>query len=374
MSTLTMANQQWSTRPADQRFASLEDLHSAVSRYREMSREAKGMQLNGLRAAVAIQDGHSVRKLLPGEDTTQAEPVLVGQTGTQSQFTHYSFGQVARRIGAPAQYLRELPAPLAVANLNYGLSTLSDDETGNLMFAQNGSLRLRSALTDSYRRIWNSDITSRLLTLTRQQPEWQPAPAAFDGSRGLYASDADMFAFLVDNDRRIFEQGPGGGLGRGFFVWNSEVGDRSFGIMTFFYEYVCGNHRVWGAEGVQELRIRHVGNADERAFQQLRVELRKYADSSTHDDELKVASMRRMQLGATKDEVLDAVFKLDTGLSKARLSAAYVTAEEEEAKYGNPRSVWGYTGGLTQLARDLPNTSDRVAMERAASKIMAVAF
>jgi len=87
-------------------------------------------------------------------------------------------------------------------------------------------------------RIWNSEITSRLCDLEARGP-WQPAPAAFDGSRGLYMGDRDLFAFMVDSGRRIFEKLPGGGLSRGFFVWNSEVGAASFGIQTFFYEYVC---------------------------------------------------------------------------------------------------------------------------------------
>jgi hypothetical protein len=29
--------------------------------------------------------------------------------------------------------------------------------------------------------------------------------------------------------------------------------------MTFLYEYVCGNHRVWGARHLDEARIIHIG-------------------------------------------------------------------------------------------------------------------
>lgn len=378
MSVLMHASNQWANRPADERFSSLQALDEAVRQYRSISVEAPHVNLKSLRAAVGYSDESGKVSVLSPTDprnlASQLEPVIVGASGVPAQFSHYSFGQFARRLGAPASYLRGLPAPLAVANLNNGIQTTEVGDDDNLLFAQNGGLRLRATVSDKYTRIWNSDITSRLIALTEKSPEWQPAPAAFDGSRGLYASDADMFAFLVDNDRRIFETGPGGGLGRGFFVWNSEVGAASFGIMTFFYEYVCGNHRVWGASGVQELKIRHVGTADERAFSQLAVELKKYADSSSQDDELKVASMRRMELGGTKEEVLDRVFGLRTGLTQGLLANAYETAVKEEAKYGNPRSVWGFTGGLTQIARDMPNTADRVATDKAAGKIMQIAF
>ena len=37
--------------------------------------------------------------------------------------TCWSFGQLARLIGAPAAYLRQLPAPLAGINLQYGLTS-----------------------------------------------------------------------------------------------------------------------------------------------------------------------------------------------------------------------------------------------------------
>ncbi len=36
--------------------------------------------------------------------------------------THWSFGQLASQVGAPAAYLRQLPAALAGINLQYGLT------------------------------------------------------------------------------------------------------------------------------------------------------------------------------------------------------------------------------------------------------------
>lgn len=364
MTTLERAFNEWSSRPADQRFASLPALHSAVQHHRDVSVEAPTVRVGDLRVKVADMDGNG------------PEPVLVGQAGTPARFTHYSFGQVARLVSAPASYLRALPATLAADNLNHGLALRAKDspEPVNMLFARNGDLRLRAAVSDKYTRIWNADVTSRLLRLTEQSPEWQPAPAAFDGSRGLYASDEDMFAFFVDNERRIFESLPGGGLGRGFFVWNSEVGAASFGIMTFFYEYVCGNHRVWGASGVQELRIRHVGNADDRAFRGIVAELRKYAGASAREDEMKIEHARTMLLGNTKDEVLDKVFGLrGVEVSRRIVAQSYDRAVQAD-NYGDPRTVWGLTGGMTEIARDMPNASERVKLDRAAGRIMQVAF
>ena len=363
MSTLEQASTQWANRPADQRFSSLEDLHSAVTHHREVAVEARGIDLSKCRVTT-LDSGES-----------NIIPVFEGPTGATAKFTHWSFGQICRRIGAPASYLRTLPAGLASSNINNGLRRLPAPAEGDgaaLLFAQNGDLVLRSALTQDYTRIWNNDITSRLITLTQVAPQWQPAPAAFDGSRGLYASDKDIFCFLVDNERRIFESLPGGGLGRGFFVSNSEVGDKSFSITTFLYEYVCGNHRVWGAQGVQTLRIPHIGDADERAFGKLTIELEKFADSSAADTEDKIRQMRFTVLGQTKDDILDRVFGL--GVSRRIAAQAYAVAVENEDRYGNPHSVWGFTGGLTEVARDLPNADARVDLEKKAGKIMQIAF
>src|SRR5262249_15365381 len=145
-----------------------------------------------------------------------------------------------------------LPAPLAADCINEGLASRAGDsdaaDDALILFDRAGDLTARAITTDRYTRIWNCDITARLLRLASQG--WRPGPGALDGLRGLCGGNQDMFAFLVDNGGRIFETLPGGGLSRGFFVWTSEVGAAAFGICTFLYEYVCGNHRVWGARDV----------------------------------------------------------------------------------------------------------------------------
>ena len=248
-------------------------------------------------AAVAKIKADALRVAASGNDL-----ILTGPKGGEASLTNWSFGQVAERAKAPAAYLKTLPASIAADCLNDGLRRHKGPDA-QLLVSKNpgtGLLSARAVTSDKYSRIWNADITKRLLELEAKGP-WQPAPAAFDGSRGLYLGDRDMFAFLVDNERRIFETGPGGGLSRGFFCWNSEVGDASFGIMTFLYEYVCGNHRVWGVQNVNEARIIHIGrDQSSKALEMMTVEVRKYAEVSSADDEAKVLSARRYQIGAEK--------------------------------------------------------------------------
>src|SRR5262245_60330583 len=357
MTTLMKANYEWARRPNDEKYSSLIDLHqSAVDSFE--SHKAIVAPFNSIR--VEARDGNME---------------LVGRAGIPATFTSWSFGQLCQRVNAPQAYLSELPATLAAQNINHGLAVKADSVPAQLYFHNGNSLRLHGLNSERYSRIFDRDITSRLLQLVERNPSWQPAPAAFDGSRGLYRGVQDMFAFLVDNNRRIFETDRNGGLSRGFFVWNSEVGAASFGVQTFLYEYVCGNHRVWGATNVQELRIRHVGDANDRAFGELTVELRKYAESSATDIEAKIISAKRAVIATDKDKLLDAIFgKRIPALSRSMISKGFDKAVEHSDWYGNPYSVWGLSGGLTELARDLPNADERIAVDRAAGKILDFTF
>jgi hypothetical protein len=209
MTVLEHATRQWSDRPADERFGSLADLHEKAKWYRTNAAVAK-IKANALRVAAQADD-----------------LLLVGPSGASASLTNWSFGQVAQRAYAPAAYLKQLPASIAADCINDGLMKRAEDAEIQLLLNQpkgGGGLQARAVNSSAYSRIWNTDITKRLLDLEAEGP-WQPAPAAFDGSRGLYLGDRDMFAFLVDNERRIFETLPGGGLSRGFFTSNSEVGD-----------------------------------------------------------------------------------------------------------------------------------------------------
>lgn len=361
MTTLMAANRQWMSRPADERYASTAALHEAATSGKDLARRSV-VPTSKMRV-----EAHAGNVFLMGSQD-------------QIQLTNWSFGQLATAADAPASYLQRLPAHMAADCINHGIKesiTVRDRDRENLMLFKkehSGMVTLRALTSQKYTRIWNSDITRRLVELEETTP-WQPAPAAFDGSRGLYLGDRDMFAFMVDNDRRIFEKGPGGGLSRGFFVSNSEVGAASFKLVSFFYNYVCGNHMVWGASGIKEIKLRHVGNADGIATDELRAELTAYADGSAKEDELKIEKMRTYTVGKDLEEILDKVMGLRIGgLNKKTITAGYELAQQREDWYGAPNSMWGLAGGLTEIARDLPNADDRVTMEAAAGKLMEIAF
>jgi hypothetical protein len=383
---LFKASRQWAVRPEDERFSSLEEMHAACAGYRGQAAEAR-VRYADLRVE---PDG--------------SEVALVGGAGLTAKLTHWAFGQLAARAGAPASYLRDLPATLAASCMNHGLAERAHNgDMAKLMFHRNGSLILRATTGVDYSRIWNSDITESLLALPGDGWRVPPARPARSGQRGtrvataadvlraggfglsinigdeiapagLYASDHDMFAFMVNESRQI--AGPDGTpLSRGVFVWNSEVGGGSFGAMTFYYRHVCGNHIVWGASGVEEVRLRHVGQAVPKAFRVLRVELRKYADSSASDEQATLARSATVEIAATKDDVIDAIFRRRiAGLTRARIGEAYDEAESRYPVDGNPRTAWGLAQGVTRLSQKSAYADERVELDKAAGKVLQIKF
>jgi hypothetical protein len=374
------AHQQWSKRPADERFWTLQDLRDACLEYRLTAVQA---QVNYRDLRTEAQDG---------------EVVLIGKTAQPAQLTHWAFGQLAQRAGAPAGYLRELPATLAVQNLNHGLKANQTLGSAKLLMHRNGGMLVRAMTGLDYARIWNHEVADHLLSLTR----WAPPPARpqhdsaarpatqadidglptsiqvgeLIGPAGLYASDHDLFIFLIERNA-VLEVG-GTKLSRGVILWNSEVGVKFIGGTTFLFNHVCGNHIIWGACNVSTFRFRHVGAARERAFQSFRVDLAKYEESAMSLDAARIQKAQSFVLGATKEDVLDAVVKIvqksHLNISRVALSGAVDTAEARVDRYGNPRTVWAVANGISENSQNSPYMDERMELDAAAGKLMEVAF
>lgn len=360
MTDLTRASNEWATRRDDECYNSLDEMFQAANTQRGNSRKAT-VQTNRLR--VDVKD----------------ENLILRGNNLSANFTNYSFGQLASDVGLRAGDLtKKLSPEIAADALNYRLEHFDEDAdkagTSVMLFTQeHDGLQLRCTTSEKYTRIWNADVIAHLLRLQEAGP-WQPAPPAYNGRRGLYMGDRDMFCFMVDNNRKIFERNKEG-LSRGFFVSNSEVGSARFDLTTFYYAYVCGNHIVWEASNVKSLKIRHVGQASAAALGNLQAELTSYANGSTKEDEMRIEKSQTYELGANKDEVLKAVFDMAIAdLPRTAISTAYDTAVEHEGWYGNPRTVWGVVNGITHMSQDKKNADERNKLDRAASKLMEITF
>lgn len=348
------ANNQWSTRPDDERFKSLEELYAVTKAYADTAIERPSVPVSSLR--VEAIDG-SVQ--------------LMGKGNIPAKLTHWAFGQLAARVEAPASYLRELPATLAAQNLNHGLAKRVKDDgdaTANLLFHSNNGYLLRAMTSDRYLRIWNWEIAERLLEM--QTHGWTPATPDIrvqDDRLPLYASDHDMFAFIMHPDRVIKEQGNPTGLKRGLIAGNSEVGGGSLWLLRFLYREMCGNHIIWGAEDVIEVRARHVGTIRER-FAEWQVAITSYLNESPTLEEARILHAQTKRIAGTKDELLDTLFgRRSLNLSRKMLEAGYAAVKPED---GDPLTPWGIAQGLTRYSQTAPYADERTRIDKAAGRIL----
>ena len=362
---LMQANKQWLTRPDDERFLSLIELNAHV----QMIRAKSAAKIVSSRALTA----HPV-------DGDSEALMLTGPNGAPVNVTNWSFGQLAARAGAPAGYLRNIPAPLAADCINYGLHHSRDvEDCGVLLTKVDSALpaTARAVTGPNYGRIWNSTITQALVNQFGDGVTGKfRVPAEFGNldapitkqSTTLYASDRDMWVFLADEVNRIElpnrRNGKSGSLARGFFVANSETGASTFILGQFLFDYMCGNHIIWGVEQFQELRIRHTAGAPDKYLEQARPAIMAMSNASSVGlvDMLKAAQAKKVE---NIDEFLNARFSRS---QTSAIKAAHMADEQRPIE-----SLWDVSTGITAYARNIQHTDDRVKLEREAGKVLKLA-
>lgn len=371
MSTIMTASHQWATRPADERFTSLPEMFTFMQRIRQHS-AAKVVSSRALQCipADSLNDKKDHKGLY-----------LVGPNGVAAAPTHWSFGQLAQRAGAPAGYIRDLPAALAADCINYGLQHTRNVEEVGVLLHRDGALtsELRAVTGPNYGRIWNMTIVKALMD---RFGDGQRGPFKIPGVFGrnvpitkdnttLYASDRDMFVFLADETHRIElpnrRNGETGTLARGFFVWNSEVGKSTLGIATFLFDYVCRNRIVWGAQEYAEIKIRHTAGAPDRWIEEVTPAIEAYANAGTQKITALLLQAKRQKIG-NPEEVDEFLNKRFSRTQVGAIKVAHFADEDHPIE-----TLWDATTAVTAYARGVQYQDDRVDLEREAGKILQLA-
>jgi len=360
---LTTASHQWATRPDDQRFLSLADLHASVKSRKQQS-------------WTATPPVSELRVVTPGEDTIGIE--LLDPTHGEKRIvkpTHFAFGQLAQYASAPAAYLRKLPAELAAINLQWGLEHGAMRDDALILAQSNGSDVLRAMTSTSYGRIWDHQVVEAVQKVNTDG-RWKIPAASYSTTHPkrattLYASDRDVFIFLVDDSHPIEIPGEEEPKFRGFMTWNSEVGAAVFGLTTFLYDRVCDNRMIWGATNIQELRIRHTGGAPERFAYEGAKYLNKYSNEATGQIVDQIVKAKRVEPELeSKDSDGISGWLQKRGFSKA-VAKGSVDAMVSEGRDG--RDLWSIISGVTAYARTITHTDERVTLESKAGKLMDLA-
>ena len=193
---------EWFSRLADERYLSLSELFGTVSGRAERSRTRTAASAS-IRVEARRDDAERLALIVPGAEAPLSP-------------THWSFGQLATMVGAPSAYLRQLPAPLAAINLQYGL-TSHRGELIKTLEVEDGRVELRAVTGPDYGRIFDHELVSAVQRIAGNgtgDTRWK-VPGVLDWSTGiynpnvditrnattLYASDRDVFLFLTTSIR-----------------------------------------------------------------------------------------------------------------------------------------------------------------------------
>lgn len=362
---------EWFNRPDDERYLSLSELYASVRDRAERSR-TRTVESAAIRVEARSDNPEHMELILPGADAPAAP-------------THWSFGQLSSLVGAPAAYLRQLPAPLAAINLQYGLSGHRAEQIKTLETAD-GRVELRAVTGPDYGRIYDHELVEAVQKIAGNgtgDTRWK-VPGVLDWSSRiynpdvdiakdtttLYASDRDVFLFLVD-DRNPIEAGrlPNGEpdlFFRGFYCWNSEVGAKTLGIASFYLRAVCQNRNLWGVEDFEEITIRHSKYAAGRFAHEAAPALTRFANSSPMAFVNGVKASRQQIVARNDEDRTD--FLRKRGLSKAETAKIIETVLLEEGR--KPESVFDFVQGITRMARDKPHQDARLDLEGKAKKLL----
>jgi hypothetical protein len=362
---------EWFSRPDDERYLSLTDLYDAVRRRAERA-QTRTVESRAVKVEASRNSAERLALIVPGRD----EPVAP---------THWSFGQLCTLVGAPSSYMRQLPAPLAGINLQHGLLS-HRAELVKTLEADDGRVELRAVTGPDYGRIWDHELVAAVRKIAGNgtgDTRWK-VPGVLDwntmthnpfvditnDTTTLYASDRDVFLFLVDDTHPI-EAGrlPDGSPDlyfRGFYCWNSEVGSKTLGIASFYLRAVCMNRNLWGVENFEEITIRHSKFAAQRFAHEAAPALTRFADSSPAPFIAGIKAARE-RIVASSDEDRDS-FLRKRGFSKSETVKIIETVLHEDGR--PPESVFDFVQGITALARGKAHQDARLEFEGKAKRLL----
>lgn len=171
---MSRVSSEWFSRPIDERFLSLGELADAVRGRAEGSR-TRVVETALIHVEANRSNPEGLSLILPGADAPVAP-------------THWSFGQLAAQVGAPAAYLRNLPAALAGINLQYGLTSNRAEQIKTLE-TNDGRVELRAVTGPDYGRIYDYELVEAASAL-RATARAIPARRCMAYSTGRRASTA----------------------------------------------------------------------------------------------------------------------------------------------------------------------------------------
>ena len=228
---------------------------------------------------------------------------------------------------------------------------------------------IRSIHGVSYTRLYNADI---LAMLSEFAPDFQPPQkAAFGGKNdsggtGLYAGEQDMFVFLIDPTG--WAEIEGQAFAPGFFIWNSEVGKRSLGIQTFWFQAICRNHIVWDAVEVVEFTRKHTASIHESLAAMRCIVEQLVAKRDERRDGFAKVMLKAMHERLGNDAEGVAKILVQHGIGRNWAKQALEIAQEQ-----GRFTIFAMVDALTRIAGEMKFAGERAELDQKAAGLLALA-
>jgi len=341
MTNLTRAHQELFRREPDERFASVASL---LSHCQTQKRESEELWWQPDKLATRPVDTSELR--------------LAGTDGAELRLNHWSFGQLCSLCGVhrgPVNRLRaDTAAQIFRETLPAGQKPMQVRATGQHARAIHGA---------SYTRLYNADLLDVALDAAEG---FEPPPKGISGATGLYCGEQDMFAFLIDPTGWVEINGES--FAPGLFCWNSEVGRRSLGVQTFWYQRICSNHIVWDAVEVVEFTRKHTANVHD-SLNSIREIVRNLVRqrNERRDGFAKIVQQAMgTRLAATPEEAIGEV-------TKQRIPGSLAKQAIEAASQQGSLTIFNVVDALTRLTQRSKNAGERTAIDQKAAALLQLA-
>ena len=342
MATLTHANRELFRRSTDERFATIADLadHCRCQKAASVDRwrPPQELRLTPIEDSLHLSAGTDGAFALNDWSFTQ----LCGLARVSKDTVNRLLPETASRVFADTLLL----------NGNKPLQLLTSGE------------RLRSIHGAAYTRLWNLD----LMNVVREfAVDFQPPQKAFNGGTGLYAGEQDMFCFLIDPAG--WTEIEGQAFAPGFFVWNSEVGKRSLGFSSFWFQAICQNHIVWDAMEVVEFSRKHTANVHDAL-----ADVRRGIDALVAKRDQRRDGFVRVIRKAMQESLGTDDTEVEKLLAKQGITRQLTKQALDIAREHGRLTIFAVVDALTRLAQQERNAGDRLDADQQAAKLLALAM
>ena len=338
MATLTKAHHELFRRQPDECFESFDALQRHCSQQREISTDLWERP----------------------QDLTLTSDLTVGTgEGNELRLNDWSFSQVCRMAGISKDTINRLSSKTASRAIS---ETLPNSEKP-LQILSTGK-ETRSVHGVAYTRLWNTEL---LDVVGEFASDFVPPQKAMDdASTGLYCGEQDLFAFMIDPAGWIEIKDEA--FAPGFFVWNSEVGRRSLGIQTFWFQRVCQNHIVWDATNVVEFSRKHTARVRD-GLNEIRSMIENLVKVRDSRRDSFAAMMKRAMadpLGSDQDEVQKV-------LAAEKIPRNVIKDALELARQQGGFSIFSVVDALTKLTQRVRFAGDRAELDAKIGALLTLA-